>query len=456
MRRSRILAAILGMLALAAVTAQEPATPISFFADASPEALQTIKASRDLQGKGLFSQAWNILGTFDPDNSNGFVLAEKIRLAVEASVANGMMVSFGFVDLKEGQTIEELRENPPDEQNIVDFNPWDAIKKLEESGEAVPPVLSYEMGNYLYVVNKDFGEAWMEDPNTVQTSAVEFFDRALSYNVFTPASIIRQSELLEGLEQYAGAENVLKKGMDAYPEIHRFKIQLAGLYNNLGRFDEVYSLVEPVIAKTTDDDEKYNAYIEGIKAGLNTMNQEKLDRYMDGLELAFPTEYVPLLIRHLVAVRLNQPENAAAAAEKVTEKYQADPNIVRSLLSTWLNADEAQAGFDYLNRMLEKHTDDRSMGTLLFYRALMYAETAVGPADLQKGLDDLDAAAAKFVTVYEPGSPVFQTIEQLKAEWKQAIEGASQQSQPDAESAASETYEEGSSTSTDATSSASE
>jgi hypothetical protein len=52
----------------------------------------------------------------------------------------------------------------------------------------------------------------------------------------------------------------------------------------------------------------------------------------------------------------------------------------------------------------------------------MYAQTAATADDLKLALADLQEANTRFSTVYEPDNPIFQTINQLNDEWKQALE----------------------------------
>ncbi|MEN6297977.1 MAG: hypothetical protein ABFC92_08530, partial [Rectinema sp.] len=102
----------------------------------------------------------------------------------------------------------------------------------------------------------------------------------------------------------------------------------------------------------------------------------------------------------------------------------------RSLISTWLNVQDPQSGFDYLNRSLEKYTnDDMAVGTLAFYRALMYAQTAQSVDDLKLAMADIEEAEKRFGTVYDKDNQVFLVISQLKDEWNQFLQ---QQSAPDA------------------------
>ncbi len=420
MKRFAIFAcAIFAATALLGAQAQLPAT---FYADATQPTKNAIDASRLLQSQGQWSKAWNLLAAFDPDNKDGYVLAEKIDLAMNGNVANGMYISFGFVDLADGQTLEEARANPPEKANTVAFNPLDAADTLEKSGAAIPPVLSYELGNYLYMVNKDYGDNWVQDSQTTQTKAVENYDRALSYDTYTEQSLANHAELLIGLQKYDAAEAVLNKAIAAYPNNQDFTVSLASAYNDQGKFDQVYPLVDAIIAKPETTNTTYNAFIEAIKAGLNADDAQKTDSYADAMVARFPDEYVPMLIQHLIAVRRGTADKANAIADDVTAKFKVDPNVVRSLLSTWLNAEDSKAGIDYLNRSLDKYqSDDKAAGTVLFYRALMYAQTAQSNDDLKLALADLSEAEKRFGTVYEKDNQVFQAIGQLRDEWTQQL-----------------------------------
>ena len=409
--------------AIAFLGAQEAPTPATFYADAGQQTKEALDASRLLQSKGQWSKAWNLLVAFDPDNKDGYVLAEKIHLALAGNVANGMLISFGFVDLAEGQSIEELRANPPEKQTMADFNPLDLADELEKSGEALPPILSYELGNYLYTVNQEYGENWIQDSMTIQQKAIENYDRALAYDTYSEESLSQHVTLLLNFQKYDAAETVLKKAIAVYPENRTFSLYLASVFNDQGKFDEVYPIVDEVLAEPETTDLTYNAYVEGIKASLNSGDTEKTNTYVEAMIARFPDEYAPMLIQHLIEVQLGTPEKANAVADAVTEKFFVDPNVVGSLLSTWLNAMDPQAGFDYLERSITKYmADDLAEGTLYFYRGLMYAETAQSIDDFKLAIADMEEAERRFGTVYEADNQVFLVIGQLKAEWSQLIE----------------------------------
>jgi len=84
---------------IASIGAQQAPAVQSPYSDAAPQTKEIIDAARLLEAKGQYSKAWNLLAAFDPDSKDGYVLAEKIRIALEDSIGNGMLVSFSFVDL---------------------------------------------------------------------------------------------------------------------------------------------------------------------------------------------------------------------------------------------------------------------------------------------------------------------------------------------------------------------
>ncbi|HNP93670.1 MAG TPA: hypothetical protein PLE76_04900 [Rectinema sp.] len=408
---------------IASIGAQQAPAVQSPYSDAAPQTKEIIDAARLLEAKGQYSKAWNLLAAFDPDSKDGYVLAEKIRIALEDSIGNGMLVSFSFVDLAEGQSIYEAFLNPPEKQTIVDFNPLDLVEALEKSSEAIPPILSLELAGYLYAVNQQYSDNWMIDGYTIQQKAVENYDRALAYGLYNDKSLANHAELLMNLQQYEGAEKVLRQAISLFPEELSFAVSLANSLNYQGKFDQVYSVIDKVIEDPDVTSSTYNAYVEGIKAGLNSGDTQKTDLYVDAMIERFPDEYAPMLIQHLVAVIMGEIEEANVSADSVTEKFNVDPNVVQSLLSTWLGASDPVSGFDYLNRSLEKYTsDDQAMGTLFFYRALMYAQTARSADDLKLAIVDMEETEKRFSAVYDKEDPVFQTIEQLLTEWKQIIE----------------------------------
>jgi len=164
-----------------------------------------------------------------------------------------------------------------------------------------------------------------------------------------------------------------------------------------------------------------DAYIAAIKAGLATTDKETLERYMVGFEASFPGQYIPGLIRHIVAVQLGDSGAADAAADAVTAAFPGNPDVIRSLLSTWLSVNDYASGFNYLDRTIAQTTDNEAFAALYFYRALLAGENAQTPETIVPALADLEKAEEYFKKSYPEGNEVFAMIEQLKAQWTDTL-----------------------------------
>ena len=393
----------------------------TLFGDASEQDKAVIVNVEKLASEGKWKSAWIALSEADPENNNPFLLAEKIRLALDGYAQTTMHLFYGFVDLAEGESLEMLRFGAPETGDPVDFNPAQIVDSLEERGEAIPPVLSLKLGDYYHTVWQYYQGQWLLSDEEVLARGVENYDRALAYDLFSPTSLDHQSGMLIALQRYEGAEKILAKALELSPDDNVLNLRLAELYYSVGRFEAVYPLADKVIAGAADDNELNDGYIVAIRAGLAALDQEKLTKYVDGLELSFPGEYTPGLIRHLIAVQLGDSEAADAAADKVTEIFMGNPEVVRSLLSTWLSANDPDSGFRYLERAIAKGGADDAMASFYFYKAMLKGEVAAQAEDLRQALLDLDTAKGYFINSYPEGHEIFSLLEEIKAEWEGAL-----------------------------------
>jgi hypothetical protein len=192
----------------------------------------------------------------------------------------------------------------------------------------------------------------------------------------------------------------------------------------MGTYAEVFPLVDKVLASSEDSEQLNNAYIAAIKAGLAANDKETLAKYVDSFEKKFPEEYVPGLIRHVVAVQLGDKAAADAAADAVTAAFPGNPDVIRSLISTWLSAEDFDSGFSYLDRAIAKDGTDDHMAALYFYRALLLGEKGQTAELMTEALATLAKAEERFKKSYPEGHQVFGMLEELKGQWTAALNAA--------------------------------
>lgn len=414
------------------VQAAEPVAPAStpaanFFADAVAADREIIAKAEGLADQGKWHSAWALLSEYDAANANAFILAEKIRLALDGYAQNTLHLVFGFVDLAEGQDLEFARSGGVDISDPVEFNPGDLAKAIEDKGDAIPPVLSMMLGDFYHTVWANYQGQWLQPDEEILAKCAENYERALAYDTFTVQSLDRHSAILVALQRFEAAESVLGKLLAIEPENHLLSLRLAEIYFSTGRYAEIYPLADKVIAVAVDPAELNNAYVQAIKAGLASSDKVMLEKYMTGFELSFPSEYIPGLIRHVVAVQLGDAPAAEAAADAVTAAFPGNPDVIRSVLSTWLSVNDSESGFKYLERSIATAEGDEALAALYFYKALLSGETAQTPESITLALADLEKAEEHFKKSYPEGNEVFGMIAELKTQWTEALKAAQAQ-----------------------------
>jgi len=404
--------------------AAQPAAAPDYYADA-PSADREVLANADALAKaGKWLSAWKALSAYDAAGANPYVLAKKIGLALDGYAQTTLHMVFGFIDLAEGQDLESVRAEGIAIEEPVEFNPADLAKAIEAKGEALPPVLSMMLGDFYYVVWANYQGQWMEDDAAILGKSAEGYERAFAYDTYNAGTLDRQSQILVALQRFDAAVAILKKALELEPASDALALRLADAHFSMGAYAEVFPLVDKVLAASEDTEQLNNAYIAAIKAGLAANDKETLAKYVDSFEKKFPEEYVPGLIRHVVAVQLGDKAAADAAADAVTAAFPGNPDVIRSLISTWLSAEDFDSGFSYLERATAKGGTDDHMAALYFYKALLLGEKGQTAEIMTEALAALAKAEEFFKKSYPEGHQVFGMLEELRGQWTAALNAA--------------------------------
>lgn len=419
---NRIRATLAALFALAFVLS--PAILFAdddLFADAPEAARAAIASGQGLGAEGKWLTAWNTLSAADPDKKDGFILAEKIRVAMEGNVQNAMYLVFAFTDLPAGMDLQSVRNAGVEGLEPVEFDPWAEAQALEKEGLAFPPVLALRLGDYFSAVLAEYAGQWLQDDQTVSRLAIEQYDRAHAYDVFTVTSLVRHASLLNSTGNSAAAEPVLRKALEADPDNAEIPLLLVDSQAAQGRLTEALEGLDALIAKAADPASLYELLTKGVQISLQSDQPGKSERYLSEMETVDPANSLPGLVRHLLAVRAQDKALAAEVSDKVLQQFPNDSEVISSMLGTWLSSGDPEGGFAFLDRNIAVFEGKpETQAVLYFYRALMDAETAQGQEGRQ-GLDqaiaDIEKAEALFKQFVPEDNPLYQTIADLKGQW---------------------------------------
>ncbi len=391
-----------------------PAKPITDpYGAARPEAKTVITSAQGLVAAGQWKKAWDSLAAFDAASADPYILALKIQLCLKGYVQTDAHLSFALVDLAAGESLLALRE-AGDRGNLVDFDPFGAVQAISEATPELPPVLLLALGDYCYDVQALYADKWQVGEEEVCSVALSSYEEAQKGGLATADSLRRQGDLLLRFSRNDEAEASIRASLALEPGNLDTKKSLAVALAQANRLSESLALMDEVVAATKAKDERYGVLMTAARIA-SMEGMARAETYINKAEQEFPGEPGPALVRHMIALQTQGPAETGQAADRALDLFPESPYVVRSLLTTWLNADKADEALAFLDRNLARQAKDASLAILGFYKALLIAQSR-GPEGFAEARAVLASAELKFKAAFPAGDQVFEAIANLRAE----------------------------------------
>ncbi len=396
---------------------------LAFFTDVPEATMAVLRSSSALADSGKWASAFKALQDFDPAAADPFVLALKTEIAMRGNAQTYLHTVFAFVDLEPGKDLDTVRMVGAENAEPIDFDPGANSEAIEASGVALPPVLYKVLGDYYFEVLSNYSGQWLDTDEAVSIKILENYERAIAGEAFDDQTLFRQGEVLLRNGNNEAAGTVLGKYLSLNPEDAQARFNYAKSLAANGKQDEAYAEINKLIGSDIEPQLKNDIYMFAIQTAVTYEDAEKTESYLTAMQNENPDDSVPGLIRHLLSIRAGQEEAAAMQADSLLSTSQGDPNVVRSLVSSWLSEQKTDPAFAFLARGIVRHAEKpQILGTLYFYKSLLQAEVAQSPEDLATALADMDAAETNFKLFLEPDNQVFATIAELRDKMKQTME----------------------------------
>jgi hypothetical protein len=335
------------------------ADPLGPYASASKRCRAALEKAQALAARGKWKSAFAALDEFDKSNADPYALAMKTNLALKGAASSAALKSFGFVDLEEGQDLEELRQEGAAVAEFP-FDPPALADAQAARGIAAPGVLSKELGDYYYEAASRFSGKWPMSDEELLSLAIKEYSAADGRGAMDGESFLKYASSLA------------------------FR----------GRNAEALREVDASIAAFGEGEGRVDALALGAKTAARIGDSAKEAGYYAAAEKAFPNSPTPGILRLMVAVESGKGPAAEAAAEGLVAGYGSNPNVVRAIVSTWVAAGEGATARAFLEGRIASVKDEGALGALCFYLAALLAQGSPSDADRKAALAALDAAAA--------------------------------------------------------------
>ncbi len=409
-------AAVPPVAAPAAAPAESAADTAQFlkpYGAASETCRAALERAAILSSQGKWKSAFQAIDDFDKGNVDPFALAMKISLVLRGAIRTDMDRSFSLADLEEGQDLETLRNSEGDYAPFA-FDPPALADAQAAKGISAPGILSKELGDYYYDVIGRFSGHWSIADDEILKKAVEQYAKAYGAGVFDRVSLVNQAESLVRLDRGDESDPLFNEAIALDPKNAKIHYSYALSLRYRGKKTEAIVEVDKAIEGYGEDSSRIDAIALGARTAAELGDGAKAEGYYALTDKFYPGSPTSGILRHMIAVQTGDKAAAAAAADGLVPRYGSNPNVVRSLVSTWFAAGDNAEARDFLDRNIAKSTDDMTIGTLDFYLAVLLSQEGTSDENKAGALKALDAAEAHFKVALSPDNEVFGVIADIR------------------------------------------
>ncbi len=407
----------------------------AFYDDASMGAKLAIAGAEELTWSGKWLSAWKILDARDPSNLDPYILAEKIRIALNGNSSDNLYKGFTLYDAPPDGDTEAARQAGALAEEYVEFDPDAAVRGMEARGVAIPPVLASALGNFYYNAWYWYGNSYSMSEEETKAAALRWYDVANeAYIIVDLKDVMQYAELLMDAQRADEAVTILKDESEYEPDDVELRLKLIEAYTQTGRVVDAFVELDGLIQSASFDDAARDYYSRALSLAFDLNDQAALTKYLAGLEARLPGDWLAGVTRHRIAVSSGDKRSAQSIADDLMTRFPLRTDVLESLLLDWLETDVdnpsvTNDGLAFLNRWIGRSVgDSAALGIYYLYRALYryYSVNAQPSSDLktsaiQSALLDLDSAEMYLSQSPDANQDMRDSIQYIREELSNAL-----------------------------------
>jgi tetratricopeptide (TPR) repeat protein len=403
----------------------------AFFDEASMAVKLAIARAEELTWDSQWLSAWRVLAETDPDDRDPYILAEKIRTALDGNTSTNLYQGFSFADPPPDGDTDAAREAGTLDEEYFDFDVHAIIETMLGRGIEVPPVLASALGDFYYGAYNYCGDSYVLTEDDTKAEALRWYDIANeNYILVDLTSIMHYAELLIDAGRAGEAVTILKDETEWEPDDAELRLRLVDAYVETGETDSAFVELDGLIRKASSKEDAHDYYTKALGIAFDQHRQQEFDRYLAALEKDYPEDWFADLIRHKAAVRAGDDSGAQEIADDLMTRFPLHADVLEGVLTDWLESPTSMdKGIDFLNRWIGKSREDPlALGIFYLYRALYrYYSVQSAPSSLRKpslqdALADLDSAEKSLSQASGADEQMVGSIQYIREKFRNALE----------------------------------
>lgn len=360
----------------------------------------------ELKNSRKYYSLFKCLEATDPLNEDVALVLQKVDLALEYYTSSYYHRAFGFTDLREGETLELLRQ-VNGHSNEFSFNVDSVLLKLIK---AYPSDyrLHLGLGKYYKQVFLLFGDRWGKKSEWLLEQSKYYLNEAYRNEVYDSYSLYVLGYYNTIVENYHDARYWYQKSLQLKDDaLCNYNLAIACLFD--GAFKEGMEPAKRAYELFQDSLKKGDAArITGILLSKREEHKSALF-YFEKANLLSPN-YKPNQLYLLQAYLKLDDDRSVDLAIEILKKEVYRPDVLEEYLELFKQEDEVHLLREVFDSTLEMfQNDNEAVGNVLFH----YGKLEYQQGNKRKCKRYLKKSKQHFSIVFDEGHQVFQALDQM-------------------------------------------
>ncbi len=381
---------------------------VSFGAEAPgfSGAKEVIARAERLVSERKYESAFKLLAEFDKDSNIPEVALRRSEIALKYHVQSVEHYAFGFVDLKEGETLDQYRATA----GPYRIYPFEVDHVLEGLAGKYPKngKLFRALGEYYYEVAVRFGDNWMKPQGELLKLAEKNLASARDLGESDYYSLFVMGTVRLAERDYERAAGLLKESIRLKEDYPPGQFNMAYVHFARKNYEEGLPFARKAYDLYGDRDLKSEAArMVGVFYRSMKDNARSIEFYEKSNELVPKNFYT---LTGLVGLYLETKDagRAGSTAEGLFSIQPKNPRVSEELLNIYYRQGYKDDLQRFFSRMEDKYAGDpHVVGNLRFYRAKFFALEN----DREKSRRSLELSRESYGKVFPKEHKVFRMID---------------------------------------------
>lgn len=351
----------------------------------TPDEAQRLETAEKFISAGKYLSAFNALGE---ENTSEAIIEKKVEICLDRNVGAVLNQKFALVDLEEGETLEEEKQEPF-KREYIEFNPPEIIAEYEMAN-GKSPLLQKVLALYYVDVLMGYPGNWILPDSEVVALALNAFDYSEKNNCFDGFSLGQHAQLLLYVGKYEDAAGKYKESLKLEPEDPFVWYSYAVALLSFGDYKEAEKAAEKS-ALYFEGDPRSQAdatllAVEALESGGNLKAAEKRLLESDKKNPGYLYNYLSLCELYLKQENISEAEKYAVL---LLHRAPHDVRTMQNISQTYIIQGKIPELNSLIENLLEEFsTDSWAKGYIYLFQSEAFLYTGGKMEEAEKALDN--------------------------------------------------------------------